>query len=532
MLQKTFFAEDMRKALRLVRDDMGAEAIILANKKVPGGVEVAAAITGDSGVMVQPVKTRTKGAPSGGAPQAEQSASEHAKSTGQVSRDVEAVMRRSSEVSTGSADLLVEAKANRLIKNEQVLKAVAGDTLPVNTTEGGSASVGAVSAYEYYNSGSRVTTQESAAPPVDLASQDSTQEEIESSHPGYVQDDDAAVALQDSGAALSSDEFDAMTERYENELSQVREQLDCLKGMMDQARSVTDPRIIRVRQNAASKLSQLGFSRAASEVITEQMADAESDAIAWKNALTALAQEVSFHQDEFNDRFGCFSFIGSPGVGKTTLITKLAIEHIQQYGREELVLVTLDNQRLGASQQIIHLGKLLQVPVFTGDKAERLMSRIEQAGKNKKILIDTAGVTAIDDYWLEQVHLLKKLPSSSKTVLVVSCTQQLEVLNAMVQDYLLLDIDGVVLTKADEATSIGEALSIVVENKLPVFAVGHSQRTSQPLLKVVSSALVEMFVNKSRRWNVLNDLSKPAKRNPSLEPSLELDELGADSAKD
>ncbi|MBV1871810.1 MAG: hypothetical protein KUG83_04625 [Gammaproteobacteria bacterium] len=528
MLQKTFFAEDMRKALRLVRDDMGAEAIILANKKVPGGVEVAAAITRESDPVVQPVKTRAKGAHVGGESQAEQSAPEHAQAAEQDSRNVGAAMQRSSVASKDSADLLVDAKANRLIKNEQVLKAVAGDTLPLNTTEGGAVSVGAVSAYEYYNSGSRVVPQGSAEP----ASQNRTQEETENSHLDYAQDDDAEVALPDGSAALSSDEFDAMTERYENELSQVREQLDCLKGMMDQARSVTDPRVIRVRQNAASKLSQLGFSRAASEVITEQMVDAESDAIAWKNALAALAEEVSSHQNEFNDRFGCFSFIGSPGVGKTTLITKLAIEHIQQYGREELVLVTLDNQRLGASQQIIHLGKLLQVPVFTGDKAERLMSRIEQAGKNKKILIDTAGVTAIDDYWLEQVHLLKKLPSSSKTVLVVSCTQQLEVLNAMVQDYLLLDIDGLVLTKADEATSIGEALSIVVENKLPVFAVGHSQRTSQPLLKVPSSTLVEMFVNKSRRWSVLNDLSKPAQRNPGLEPSLELDELATDRPRD
>ena len=492
MLQKTFFAEDMRKALRLVRDDMGAEAIILANKKVPGGVEVAAAISRETEESIPSVKVRSRSAQSGS--------------------ETATVISNPSLAGASRPKQLIETKASRYVKEEQVLKAVAGDTLPVTTQEEERVSSGSVSAYEYYNSGQRTQHR-------DPAHNESRQE----LHPEDTKGNSSQPQMNEMAAPVS-DEFDAMTERYEHELSEVKEQLDSLKSMLEQARNIPDPRVIRVKQKASSKLTQLGFSRAASEYITEQMADAESEAVGWKNTLAALSTEVECHQDEFNGRYGCFSFIGSPGVGKTTLITKLAIEHIQKYGREDLVLVTLDNQRLGASHQITHLGQLLQIPVFTGDKAERLLSRIEQAGKNKKILIDTAGVTAIDDYWLEQVHLLKKLPESSKTVLVVSCTQQLAVLNAMVQDYLLLDISGAVLTKADEATSIGEALSIVVENKLPVFAVGHSQRTSQPLLKIPGSTLVEMFVNKSRRWSVLNDLTSLSLKESNLEPSGEIEE--------
>ena len=474
MMQKTFFAEDMRKALRLVRDDMGAEAIILANKKVPGGVEVAAAISTEAASSVQPVKVSAK--------------------AGQLSVGKTQVIADSASLGQRKSQQVDKLKAQRAIKEAQQLKAVAGDEIQAVTQavekdeENPSRSI--VSAYEYYNT--------------------STRSEIEPEKKGH-SDVQSSISTESESLPVSAPgELDVMTERYENELAEVRKQLESLKSTLDKSQTKPNPQVMRLKEQASLKLAHLGFSPVASERLSQKMADAESEATAWKNALATLSEEVECHQDAFDARHGCFSFIGSPGVGKTTLITKLAIEHIKKYGRDDLVLVTLDNQRLGASQQIIHLGQLLQVPVFVGDKAERLISKVEQAGRNKKILIDTAGVTAIDDYWLEQVHLLKKLPESSKTILVVSCTQQLAVLNAMVQDYLLLDVSGAVLTKADEATSIAEALSIVVENKLPVCAISHSQKTSLPLLKLPGAAIVDMLLNKSRRWSVLNDISSLA----------------------
>ncbi|MBL4607964.1 MAG: hypothetical protein JKY01_09075, partial [Pseudomonadales bacterium] len=100
MMQKTFFAEDMRKALRLVRDDMGAEAIILANKKVPGGVEVAAAIISDAPSTIKPVKASSKAAP---------------ESTQVIVNNVSSGMKRSTQYA--------EPKAQRVVKEEQRLKA-------------------------------------------------------------------------------------------------------------------------------------------------------------------------------------------------------------------------------------------------------------------------------------------------------------------------------------------------------------------------------------------------------------------------
>lgn len=44
MRVKRFFAADMRSAMKLVRDEMGADASIIANRRVAGGIELTAAL--------------------------------------------------------------------------------------------------------------------------------------------------------------------------------------------------------------------------------------------------------------------------------------------------------------------------------------------------------------------------------------------------------------------------------------------------------------------------------------------------------
>ena len=44
MQVKRFFAADMRQAMKLVRDELGADASIIANRRVAGGVELTAAL--------------------------------------------------------------------------------------------------------------------------------------------------------------------------------------------------------------------------------------------------------------------------------------------------------------------------------------------------------------------------------------------------------------------------------------------------------------------------------------------------------
>lgn len=483
MMQKTFFAEDMRQALRLVRDDMGAEAIILANKKVPGGVEVAAAIPGELQTTLRPIKTTNKAPVKAGAV-----------SSNPVIADSGFVQARTQESEFSAVQNAVDSRAQRQVREMRVMASANGGDASNVENSGDEYGQRRQSAYDYYNN-----AQQPA--PASLTRSDTKMltgqpaDKLHTPIPAPIKTEEKATTEYVSD--LSS--------RYENELVLVKKQLNDLKEQLQKSKQEHNPLHHKMITELQSKFLTLGFSATSSEMIAHEVQDTSSSAGAWRNALSVLANKTLCQPDELSKQFGCYTFIGSPGAGKTTLITKLAIEHIKKFGKDDLILVSLDNQRLGASYQITQLAQLLQVPVFVGDKGERILHKIDAIARNKKILIDTAGVTSIDNYWLVQMHLIKRLSELNKNIIVMPCTQQLSVLDHMINDYLLLDVVGTVLTKADEATSIAEVISVSIENKLPILAINNSQKSSDPLLKIKGSDLIEIMMNKSRRRSAADD---------------------------
>src|SRR5690606_41268123 len=60
---KRFIAPDMRTALRMVREEQGADAVILSNRPVPQGIEVVAATDYDEVLVQQALRTAGAAAP-------------------------------------------------------------------------------------------------------------------------------------------------------------------------------------------------------------------------------------------------------------------------------------------------------------------------------------------------------------------------------------------------------------------------------------------------------------------------------------
>jgi flagellar biosynthesis protein FlhF len=489
MMQKTFFAEDMRQALRLVRDDMGAEAIILANKKVPGGVEVAAAIPGESQTTLRPIKTTNKAPVKAGAVL-----------SSPVIADSGFVQTRTQESEFSAVQHALDSRAQRQVREMRVMaSANGGDRINVENS-GDEYGQRRQSAYDYYNSAQQPNNAQQPAS-ASLARSDTkmpTAQPTEKLHTPIP----APIKTEEN---VITEYVSDLSSRYENEISLVKKQLNDLKEQLQKSKQEHNPLHHKMLTELQSKFLALGFSATSSEMIAHEVQDTSSSAGAWRSALSVLANKTLCQPDEFSKQFGCYTFIGSPGAGKTTLITKLAIEHIKKFGKDDLILVSLDNQRLGASYQITQLAHLLQVPVFVGDKGERILHKIDAIARNKKILVDTAGVTSLDNYWLVQMHLIKRLSELNKNIIVMPCTQQLSVLDHMINDYLLLDVVGTVLTKADEATSIAEVMSVSIENKLPILAINNSQKSSDPLLKIKGGDLIEIMMNKSRRRSAADD---------------------------
>jgi len=75
-----------------------------------------------------------------------------------------------------------------------------------------------------------------------------------------------------------------------------------------------------------------------------------------------------------------------------------------------------------------------------------------------------------------QLLMIKRARSSLKKLLVLPCTSQRQVLKSVVDVYSQVQLDGCVLSKLDESASLGEAISVVIEEGLPVVYIADGQR--------------------------------------------------------
>src|SRR5690606_27119502 len=98
--------------------------------------------------------------------------------------------------------------------------------------------------------------------------------------------------------------------------------------------------------------------------------------------------------DELLEKGGRVAFVGPTGVGKTTGIAKLAARWVMRHGTRDIALVSLDDQRFGAQEQLRVLGRLPGVECYTLDHVAALPGLLARLPRHRLVLIDTAGIGA------------------------------------------------------------------------------------------------------------------------------------------
>jgi flagellar biosynthesis protein FlhF len=176
--------------------------------------------------------------------------------------------------------------------------------------------------------------------------------------------------------------------------------------------------------------------------------------------------------------------VGPSGAGKTTTIAKLAARHAIESSRDDLAIVSLDNHRLGSSEQIDALARLLGVAVSrpVGDRGiSDLNEEIQDAALT---LIDTVGLGQRDTRIPEQ---LARLGDDVSTLLVLPANLEHDAMQEMVDAYAACRPAGIVLTKVDEAATLGAAISVVLRTGIPLVWISDGQRVPEDLHEAATS---------------------------------------------
>jgi flagellar biosynthesis protein FlhF len=178
---------------------------------------------------------------------------------------------------------------------------------------------------------------------------------------------------------------------------------------------------------------------------------------------------------------GITAVVGPTGAGKTTTIAKLAARWCMQHGSQDLALVSTDGYRIGAREQLNTYARILGAPMHAANGAKELARVLERLKSKKLILIDTAGMGARDVRLTEQLAALKYGASGARVLLALPAQAEGHALDEIVCAFVRVKPVACVLTKVDEAASLGAAISTVLRHKLKIAYVCDGQRVPEDL---------------------------------------------------
>ncbi|HHQ4476643.1 TPA: flagellar biosynthesis protein FlhF [Aeromonas veronii] len=440
---KRFFAKDMRTALAEVKETLGPDAVIMSNKKVTGGVEIVAAVDYQSQVLGPK-----------DAPVRRQLNDESVNISSAARQMIRPEPTPAKEQNEHYADTLAA-----LLARQQKLKP--GNGAPMGNTQSAGLAAANAAPRTLAEQGQWGAAPEPAKPKARVAS---------------------------GQRAPQPAQRDQEMEGMRKEMASIRKLLEHqISGLMWQEVERREP----MRALLIKELKKLGFD----DAFADQLAGLIPEDMSIHQAMAQLAEvltaQLKISEDEIMRQGGAVALLGPTGVGKTTTIAKLAARFAMKYGAEQVALITTDNYRIGAHEQLQTYGRIMGCPVRQVRDAEELANALYQFRHRRLVLIDTAGVGQRDIRLTEQLDtLVKNAKVRIRSYLVMSATSQRRVMQEAVDHFRRIPLSGCILTKLDESLNLGEVINVCIQNSLPISYITDGQRVPEDIQVANAAQLV------------------------------------------
>ncbi|THJ47206.1 MULTISPECIES: flagellar biosynthesis protein FlhF [Aeromonas] len=440
---KRFFAKDMRTALAEVKETLGPDAVIMSNKKVTGGVEIVAAVDYQSqvpGPKDAPVRRQLN--------------DESVNISSAARQMIRPEPTPAKEQNEHYADTLAA-----LLARQQKLKP--GNGAPMGNTQSAGLAAANAAPRTLAEQGQWGAAPEPAKPKARIAS---------------------------GQRAPQPAQRDQEMEGMRKEMASIRKLLEHqISGLMWQEVERREP----MRALLIKELKKLGFD----DAFADQLAGLIPEDMSIHQAMAQLAEvltaQLKISEDEIMRQGGAVALLGPTGVGKTTTIAKLAARFAMKYGAEQVALITTDNYRIGAHEQLQTYGRIMGCPVRQVRDAEELANALYQFRHRRLVLIDTAGVGQRDIRLTEQLDtLVKNAKVRIRSYLVMSATSQRRVMQEAVDHFRRIPLSGCILTKLDESLNLGEVINVCIQNSLPISYITDGQRVPEDIQVANAAQLV------------------------------------------
>ena len=236
-----------------------------------------------------------------------------------------------------------------------------------------------------------------------------------------------------------------------------------------------------VRARTLRQLARLGVDPELARELAERTPSATTARDAWRLPFQVLAERLPLARRDLAEIGGKFAIVGPTGVGKTTSIAKIAARFVLHHRVQDLGLVSTDTFRIGAREQLLTFARILGAPMHVAENARELRSVLDSLADKKLVLIDTAGMSQRDPRLRKQFGTLRVAGHRVHPVLAVSAAADRGSLAQALAVFKAVEPKALIITKLDEATTLGPVLSLAIRGGIPVAYLSDGQRVPEDL---------------------------------------------------
>ena len=213
----------------------------------------------------------------------------------------------------------------------------------------------------------------------------------------------------------------------------------------------------------------------------------------------AISERLQVSTDFFpaHKRQHRLALVGPTGVGKTTTLAKIAANYLSKHS-SSIALITIDTYRIAAVEQLKVYGEIMNLPVEVVLNPEQLEQMLLKHRDKELILIDTAGRSPQDSLCIEELASFLTPDLDIQKHLVLSATTRENELFEAMNRFSILDIDNTIITKIDECSRLGLLLDIQIQEKVPFSYITNGQRVPEDILEANKALLTQLIMTPAK----------------------------------
>jgi flagellar biosynthesis protein FlhF len=209
----------------------------------------------------------------------------------------------------------------------------------------------------------------------------------------------------------------------------------------------------------------------------------EDERLVQNRVLEWIGETIDTSRPLTGERPQVFVLVGPTGVGKTTTIAKLAAMHAFNGATPRNVrILTIDNYRIGAKEQIETYGSIMEIPVASIDSQKEMKKQMALAADADMVFVDTIGKSPREFTKLAEMNeLLHGTGGGDHVHLAVSATTKTADLKEILRQFEPFGYSSVIVTKVDETNRLGNIISVLNEKQKPVSYLTDGQNVPEDI---------------------------------------------------